>query len=125
MTAPASIPDRIRPSQGALNDDDYIALAKSWITPELADAAMFRRVDEEEGRQIVGQKGKRDCAGILIPYYWPGDTGPVNYRIRRDKPDVVQAKDGTLKQDRKYLSAPGAAIVSMFRLASPRNSWPT
>jgi hypothetical protein len=110
MTAPNSVPERTRPDWGRpLTESDYAALAKSWITPELAHAAMLRRVDEQEARQIVGQKGKRDCAGVLIPYYWPGDPLPVNYRIRRDHPDLVQATDGTVKEDRKYLGAPGAA----------------
>jgi hypothetical protein len=93
---------------GRLTEKDHAILAESWITPELADAAMLRRVDEQEGRQLVGQKGKRDCAGVLIPYYWPGDPHPFNYRIRRDNPDLVQATDGKIKQDRKYLGAPGA-----------------
>jgi len=38
---------------------------------EIADAAMLRRVDAFEGREVVGQKGNRNCAGMLIPYYFP------------------------------------------------------
>ena len=57
---------------------------------------------------MVGQKGKRDCAGILIPYYWPGEASPVNYRVRRDRPEMVQGIDGALKQEGKYLGAPGS-----------------
>lgn len=110
MTAPNPVPDRIPPDWGGpVTEKDYAALEKSWITPELANAAMLRRVNEQEGRQIVSQKGKRDCAGILIPYYWPGDAHPVNYRIRRDRPDLVPATDGTIKEEGKYLGAPGAA----------------
>jgi hypothetical protein len=84
-------------------------LAASWITRDIADAAMLRRVDERQGRDIIGQKGSRDCAGILIPYYWPSDEAPVNYRIRRDTPEIVVGKDGAFKEDRKYLGAPGAS----------------
>ena len=110
MTAPNPASNRVPPDWGGpLTQQDHAVLARSWITPELADAAILRRVDEQEGRQIVGQKGKRDCAGILIPYYWPGDPHPVNYRIRCDRPDLVQATDGTIKEERKYLGAPGAA----------------
>jgi hypothetical protein len=110
MTAPMPGIKRVRPDWGGpLIDADYSALAKSWITPELADASMLRRVTEDEGSKIVGQKGKRNCAGLLIPYYWPDDHAPVNYRIRRDKPDIVAGKDGALKEERKYLGAPGAA----------------
>ena len=92
-----------------LTERDYTELAKSWITPELANVAMLRRVTSEEGRQVVGQGGSRDCAGILIPYYWPGDESPFNYRLRRDNPEWSAGRDGQLKADRKYLGAPGGA----------------
>jgi hypothetical protein len=84
-----------------------MALSASWITRELADEAMLRRVDEQQGRDVVGQKGKRDCAGVLFPYYWPGQPAPRGYRLRRDHPEWVQGKDGQLKPNRKYLGAPG------------------
>ena len=74
-------------SGGPLNEDDYAALAVSWITREIADASFLRRVDAIEGREVIGQRGTRDCAGILIPYYWPGEAAPLNYRLRRDNPD--------------------------------------
>jgi Domain of unknown function (DUF3854) len=110
MTAPAPNAERIPPSWGGLlTEADYAALAESWISREIADAAMLRRVSTEEGREIVGQKGSRDCAGILIPYYWPGESAPFAYRVRRDKPDYTFDKDGKAKPDRKYLSAPGSA----------------
>ena len=109
MTAPTVIPDRM-PSRwgGPLTKEDYGALEKSGIPSELVDQALLRRVNEQEGREIVGQKGKRDCAGILFPYYWPGDPHAVEYRIRRDHPDLVQATDGSIRQERKYLGARGA-----------------
>ena len=67
--------ERVPPAWGRpLTKQDYSSLSNSWITPDIAEAAMLRRVDESEGREIVGQKGKRDCAGILIPYYWPGES---------------------------------------------------
>ena len=100
---------RVYPNWGKpLNDQDYAALETSWISREIADAAMFRRVDDAEGRDIVGQKGNRNCAGILIPYYLPGAPYPHSYRIRRDNPEWAAGKDGKPKQERKYLSAPGS-----------------
>src|SRR5215831_499824 len=109
MTAPTPIPERLPPDWGIpLNYADYEMLLDSWIPTELANLAMLRRVDEEQGRDIVGQKGKRDCAGLLIPYYWPGDPHPFNYRVRRDKPDLEQTQDGSVRQKRKYLGAPGS-----------------
>ncbi len=102
--------DLIPPPWGKpLTEDDYAALEKSGISREIADAAMLRRVSDEEGRQIVGQKGKRNCAGILFSYYRPGEPSGFNHRIRRDNPDWTRGKDGKLKQDRKYLGPPNGA----------------
>lgn len=107
MNARALVPGRIPPSWGRpLSQADYAALSASWITPEMADAAMLRRVDEIEGREIVGRRGSLDCAGLLIPYYLPGETHPNTYRIRRDNPDLTVDKDGKPKPDRKYLGSP-------------------
>jgi hypothetical protein len=92
---------------GPLNESDYAALATSWITPEIADAAMLRRVDAFEGREVVGQKGKRDCTGIFVPYYWPGEASPHTYRLRRDKPELRQGKDGKMRPAGKYLAPVG------------------
>lgn len=107
MSSPAPCRGRIPPSWGGpLNESDYATLAASWITPELAEQAMFRRVNAIEGREVVGQKGSRDCSGILIPYYLPDDPRPFNYRVRRDKPDFTVDKDGRPKAQRKYLGPP-------------------
>jgi len=93
---------------GPLNESDYEALAQSWITRELADQALLRRVDARQGREAIGQKGNRDCAGILLPFYWPEASHPHSYRLRRDNPEWKQGKDGTLKPERKYLGEPGS-----------------
>jgi len=120
--------ERRPPAWGAvLTEDDYAQLGASWITRDLADAAFLRRVASHEGREIVGQKGNRDCAGILIPYYWPGDVSTFNYRIRRDNPDWTAGKDGKLKQHAKYLGPPNGSNrlfippgVTSEQLADPR-----
>jgi hypothetical protein len=91
---------------GPLNENDYANLESSGITREIADEAMLRRMEDYEGSEVVGQRGRRSCAGLLFPYYWPGEPGPFNYRVRRDNPDWIQGKDGKLKQDKKYLGAP-------------------
>jgi hypothetical protein len=101
---------RIAPSFGGpLSASDYSNLELSWITREIADAAMLRRVDAQEGREAIGQKGKRDCAGILFPCYWPDETHPHSLRLRRDNPDLKQGPDGKLKPDRKYYGEPGSS----------------
>ena len=101
---------RIPPPWGErLTVADYAALLESWITQEIADEAMLRRVDESQGREVVGQKGKRNCAGLLIPYYWPGEPGAFNYRLRRDHPDWRYDGQGNAKLDKKYLGPPKGA----------------
>lgn len=100
---------RILPSLGeSLTESDYATLDASWITSEIANQAMLRRVDARVGREVIGQKGNRDCAGILIPYYWPDEPHPFNYRLRRDNPELTQGKDGKLRQDRNYLGPPNS-----------------
>jgi hypothetical protein len=110
MTAATPIQDFVPPSCGGpLTENDYATLSGSWITRDIAHAAMLRRVDEHEGREAVGQKGTRDCAGILIPYYWPGEPWSFNYRLRRDKPDWKYDGQGNAKPDKKYLGPPRSA----------------
>jgi hypothetical protein len=67
------------PWGGPLAESDYRTLEASWITRALADAANLRRVDHLTGQEILGQKGKRDCAGIVFSYYWPGDPNLIAY----------------------------------------------
>lgn len=98
---------RVLPSWGGpLTEADYAKLDSSWITREIADAAMLRRVDEYEASEVIGQKGRRDCAGILFPYYWPGEAHAFSYRLRRDHPDWKVGKDGKPKPDKKYMGSP-------------------
>ena len=98
------------PSWGVgLSNSDYSCLEACWISRNIADAAMLRRVEHQEARDVIGQKGKRDCSGILIPYYVPGEPHPHSYRIRLDNPEHELDKNGTPKQKNKYLSAPGSA----------------
>jgi len=92
---------------GPLLESDYAALALSWITREIAEEAMLRRVDAILGREVMGQKGNRDCSGILFPGYWPGEPYPHSYRIRRDNPDWTESS-GKIKAKAKYLGAPGS-----------------
>jgi hypothetical protein len=96
---------RVLPSWGRpLSESDYTTLESSWITREIADEAMLRRVDAIEGREVIGQKGNRDCAGMLIPYYWPDQPYVFNYRLRRDLP---------LSRDIRGLFDPMATTVSV------------
>jgi hypothetical protein len=99
LTRPAERPIPIPATWGRhLDESDYAAPGDSWITRDIPDAVMLRRVDDQQGREAIGQKSRRNCAGILFPYYLPDQSGPVNYRLRRDQPDRVQGKNGELKE---------------------------
>jgi hypothetical protein len=91
-----------------LEEKDYRNLEARWITRELAVQAQLRRVGSEEGAEVVGHRGRRDCAGILIPYYLPGAPDVINYRLRRDAPELLFNEKGEAKPEGKYLGAPGS-----------------
>jgi hypothetical protein len=90
-----------------LRDADYQKLESSWITPELADQALLRRVTSGDGAQIIGRKGSGDYEGVVFPYIWPGEDHAHAYRLRRDRPPVEYDAAGKPKEREKYLSAPG------------------
>jgi len=85
---------------------DYSALEARWIDRALADRAGLRRVDSLTGGEIIGRKSG-NYAGILIPYFRPGELQVREYRLRRDQPDLEYDSAGNLKPRQKYLSPPG------------------
>lgn len=86
---------------GPLTESDYRSLEARWITPEVAQAAGLRRVDDREGREVLGRHDSGSYSGILIPYFWPEAQYPTTYRIRRDHPEMESGKPKG-----KYLSPP-------------------
>lgn len=90
-----------------LTKRDLEKLQSSWITTELAQQAMLRRVNSTEGATIAGRKDRANYAGIIFPYVWPGEKQPREYSLRRDKPDLEQQTDGSTKEKGKYLCPPG------------------
>jgi hypothetical protein len=95
-----------RPLGSDLTRADYTALEARWIDRVLADRAGLRRVDSLTGAEIIGRKSG-NYAGILIPYFRPGDGHVREYRLRRDQPDFEYDSAGNLKAKQKYLSPPG------------------
>ena len=89
-----------------LDEADFAALEKSYISAQVAASALLRRVTSEEGKAIVGRRDFEDYAGIVFPYHFPGQPGARAHRIRRDNPPIT-IKRGVQKQDTKYVSAPG------------------
>jgi putative DNA primase/helicase len=104
-------PEIVRSSQmpNGLTPQDEQALSARWIPLDLAVSAGIRRVDSYEGAELIGRKDGASgrYAGLVIPNVFPGDSGPRRLRLRRDRPDLVEASDGTCKPDGKYLSPSG------------------
>jgi replicative DNA helicase len=93
-----------------LTNHDLQKLARSYITPALAEAARIARVDSLEGAALVGRRASngQDFSGLTFPYVWPGEQHVHLTRLRRDKPDFEAQPDGTTKERNKYLSPPGS-----------------
>lgn len=90
-----------------LRDADYAALERSWITRQLANQAILRRVSSAEGAEIVGRRDDGSYAGIVFGYVWPGEDRIREYWLRRDRPEIRYDAAGNPKEQGKYLGAPG------------------
>lgn len=103
----SAAPSAYQPIGGPLRESDYQKfLLQSGIRREWIDRAGFTRVDDAEGREAAGQRSG-NCAGILIPYFLPGEDQPREYCLRRDAPDIEYDTEGKPKERRKYLFPPG------------------
>jgi len=90
-----------------LKENDFKSLARCFISSEIAEQAGIFRVASKQGADIVGRKNDRDYSGVVFPYCMPESNMTVDYRLRRDNPELERKDDGTLKEREKYLSAPG------------------
>jgi hypothetical protein len=99
-----------------LTHKDFEVLARSFITPELAEQAAIFRVDDLEGSEIVGGKRSADIdySGIVFSYFFPEITSRRECRLRRDNPGLDASVDGTTKEKGKYLSPPGRGNMLYF-----------
>jgi hypothetical protein len=89
-----------------LSPSDIEALRTRWIDENTAESAELRRVDVHIGGELVGQP-KLDCAGIAIPYFWPGSENVRDWRVRRDHPEIEIRADGSRALRRRYIGPPG------------------
>jgi hypothetical protein len=71
-------------------------------------------VNSFEGGQIIGRNGSSNYAGLVFPYFRPGEITARDYRLRRDCPELEQKPDGSPKEKQKYLSAPGRSNLLYF-----------
>jgi P4 family phage/plasmid primase-like protien len=88
----------------------------SYITPEWIERAGIYRVTHQTGAELVGRKPKpgENYQGVIIPYVWPGEDRPREFRLRRDIPDYEQEPDGSRKEKNKYLTPPGRGNMVYF-----------
>jgi hypothetical protein len=99
---------QLNPSWGGLLiEADYAKLERSWITRDLADQALLRRVTSPEGASIVGRRDNGSYEGSIFPYVWPGENHIREYWLRRDRPDIELTSEGQTKEKNKYLGPPG------------------
>jgi hypothetical protein len=112
MITPTQQPDRVRGAP--LGEGDYAALANSWIDREWADLALLRRGDSAEGAEMVGKRDNGSYSGIVFPYIWPRDEFVRDYWLRRDRPDMEPASDGSFREIKKYLGPPGRSNFLYF-----------
>lgn len=82
---------------------------ESWIDRPTAKAFNLHRVDTYEGAELVGQRANEDYAGIVFPVYWPRESNPREWFLRRDHPPL---EDG--KPKRRYLAPPGRGNKLIF-----------
>ena len=83
---------------------DHEALARSWITPKMAQEAGIVRVNSLVGAEIVGRNGNADFSGLVFPYRMPWEPDKaVLHVLRLDRPEV-EIKHGK-PREKKYLVA--------------------
>jgi len=104
---------------GPLTEADYNRLLGSWITPELANDALLRRVSSPEGAQIIGRRDNGSYSGIIFPYVWPGESRCREYWLRRDHPEIERDAQGNPKEKNKYLGPPGRGNLLYFVPGTP------
>ena len=97
---------------------NYELLERSWISRDIADSAQIRRVNTEEGKEVVGRRDFEDYSGLLFPYVWPGKPGVFTHRLRRDNPPF-EVHAGRRRERDKYMSAPGYGNGIYFHPLTP------
>jgi len=89
-----------------LTEADYQMLAKSWIPRSLADSVGICRVSSAQGAEIIGCDKPGNYAGIVFPYFYPGETQARDYWLYLDCLEMEHKPDGSLREKRKYFGTP-------------------
>ena len=105
-------------SSQPLTEGDYRELERSGITREMAHGALLFRISNADAKRMLGRNDSEDYAGIVFPYFAPGEKYPCSHRVRRDSPPVA-IKRGKIQPEQKYLSPPGDANRAYWEPATP------
>ncbi|MBI4752136.1 MAG: DUF3854 domain-containing protein [Acidobacteria bacterium] len=99
-----------------LTESDLEKFKSAFITPNLIGQAKLFRANSLEGARIVGRKPKidEDYSGIVFPFFFPGESQPHEFRLRRDSPSRELQPNGSTKETGKYLSPPGRGGLLYF-----------
>jgi hypothetical protein len=95
-------------------ESDFARLEACAIPRALVKQAGWFRVTSQEGGTLMGRNGAGDWAGLGIPYFWPGEERPREYRLRRDHPEIEYDAQARPKEKNKYLSPPGRGNLLYF-----------
>lgn len=89
---------------GGLTASDYDNFSRSFITPEIVEAAGIYRVNDEQGAEILCRKRQagKDYSGLVFPYRNELTGEVLEYEIRRDNPEK-EVINGREKIKGKYL----------------------
>ena len=93
---------------------DYEHLDRSWIDRPWADTNLLRRASSPEGATIVGRPDNGSYAGLLFANIWPGENHVREYRLRRDKSELVVASDGRAMFPRRRLGRSLPILIVRF-----------
>lgn len=100
-----------------LTVQDLSNLKAGFLSPEIIEQSGIFRVDSATGAEKVGQSkklSKEDFAGLIIPYFFPEDNSPREFRLRRDNAPKEQKLSGQIKEVGKYLSPVGRNNLLYF-----------
>lgn len=113
---PQEFLDRVEAERngGPLTAADLANLARSYITPELVEAAGLRRYTSSAAATLLSANPQRDCGGIAFPYRLPGESAIRLQRVRRDNPETERGLDGNVKTVAKYLCPAGSQNLLYF-----------
>jgi hypothetical protein len=113
MTMTMNTIPAVRETGRPLTDADLAGLAARWISADMARDSGIKRVDSQDGARFIGRQDNGFYAGLLIPYFPPGERRVRGWRLHRDQPDLEFIK-GKRRETGKYLWPTGRGNMVYF-----------